>query len=240
MTAPLVYSEVPLGRVVRTSRDGLPRPGADTADAPEPFSLEVAAHQTVAILGDELSGVDALAGLALGLDRPPSGRVLTLGAEIATLDRVAQLAFRRKLGYLPAGDGLMQNLTLRDNIRLPLRFGSNFRPRDIEGRVDVIVAQLRLRHVADLRPAQANAEDRRRAALGRALAFDPELVVLEEPFDGLTDRTAGEVLEAARGGETSEGGRRTVFITGASLPALLRSRVDRQLRLVRGRLAEGH
>jgi ABC-type transporter Mla maintaining outer membrane lipid asymmetry ATPase subunit MlaF len=237
MTAPLVFEEVPLGREVRTSFGALP---GSAAVVEGPLSLHVAAHQTVAILGDELSGVDSLGALAMGLDRAPAGRVLTLGTEIATLDRLSQLAFRRKLGYLPAGDGLLQNLTLRDNIRLPLRFGSNFRPRDIEGRVDVIVAQLRLQHAAGLRPAQANAEDRRRAALGRALAFDPELVVMEEPFDGLTDRTAGELLEAARGGETSEGGRRTVFITGASLPALLRSRVDRPLRLVRGRLAEGH
>jgi ABC-type multidrug transport system ATPase subunit len=106
--------------------------------------------------------------------------------------------------------------------------------------VDVIIAQLRLTRVADLRPAQANAEERRRAALARALAFDPELVVMEEPFDGLTDSAAGELLEAARGGETAAGGRRAVFITAASLPALLRSRVDRRYRLVRGHLEETH
>jgi ABC-type transporter Mla maintaining outer membrane lipid asymmetry ATPase subunit MlaF len=237
MTAPLVFAEVPLGRVGRTTLGGLPGPAAEVEG---PFSLEILAHQTVAIMGDEASGVDSLAGLALGLDRAPAGHVLTLGTEIALLDRTAQLAFRRKVGYLPAGDGLMQNLSLRDNIRLPLRFGSDFRRKDIEGRVDVIVAQLRLQRVADSRPAQANAEDRRRAALGRALAFDPELVILEEPFDGLTDRTAGELLEIARGGESAEGGRRTVFITGASLPALLRFRVDREFRLVRGRIAEDH
>jgi ABC-type transporter Mla maintaining outer membrane lipid asymmetry ATPase subunit MlaF len=235
VTAPLIYQDVPLHRVQRTTFGGQPAHGPSYEGR---FSLEVAPHQTVAVLGGEASGVDALAGLALGLERAPSGRVLTLGSEIAALLRTAQLAFRRRVGYLPAGDGLMQNLTLRDNIRLPLRFGSNFRPRDIEGRVEVIVAQLRLRDVAELRPAQCNAEERRRAALGRACAFDPELIVLEEPFDGLTDRAAGELLEAARGGETAEGGRRTVFMTGASLPTLLRSRVDRELRINRGRLEE--
>ena len=107
---------------------------------------------------------------------------------------------------------------MRENIRLPLRFGSNFRPKEIEGRVDVILAQLRLTRVADLRPAQTNAEERRRAALARALAFDPELVVMEEPFDGLTDRVAGELLETARGGETAAGGRRTVLVTGSESP----------------------
>ncbi len=231
MAVLLSFIDVPLARVRRTTLGGLPNSGADIQGA---FSLELSAHQTVAVVGDEGSGVDTLAGLAMGLEPVPAGRVVTLGTEITLLDRVSQLAFRRKLGYLPAGDGLMQNLTLRENIRLPLRFGSDFRPKDIEGRVDVIVAQLRMTRVAEQRPAESNAEDRRRAALARALAFDPELVVLEEPFDGLTDRAAGELLEAARGGETSEGGRRTVFITAASLPALLRNRVDRQYRLVRG------
>lgn len=235
MTALLAFLEVGVSRAARTTMSSMP---VTTTEPDTMLSLEVAPHQTVAVLGDETSGVDSLGGLALGLERTPTGRVLTLGTEIATLERSVQLAFRRRVGYLPAGDGLLQNLTLRDNIRLPLRFGSDFRPREIEGRVDVIVAQLRLSRVADLRPAQANAEDRRRAALARALAFDPELVVLEEPFDGLTDRAAAELLEAARGGETAEGARRTVFLTGPDLPALLRPRVDRTVRMARGRVEE--
>ncbi len=232
MTAPLTFESVPLGGVRRDTLAG--RSAGIRAE--RALSLSVLEHQTVVVLGDELSGVDVLGGLALGLDAPPAGRVLTLGTEIAALSRRAQLAFRRRIGYLPAGEGLLQNLTLRDNIRLPLRFGSDFRPRDIEGRVDVILAQLRLKHQADLRPAQANVEDRRRAALGRALAFDPELVILEDPFEGLTERAAGELLEAARGGETAQGGRRTVFLLTPALPMLLRPRVDRTLRLVEGQL----
>jgi ABC-type transporter Mla maintaining outer membrane lipid asymmetry ATPase subunit MlaF len=233
MSAPLVFEEVPLGAVRRTTRTGMP--AAERAAAGT-FSLTAPPWQTTAVVGDEQSGVDLLGGLALGLERPPAGRVLTLGTEIPTLARGAQLAFRRRLGYLPAGDGLLQNLSLRENIRLPLLFGSDYRPKDIEGRVDVILAQVRLTRVAELRPAQANAEDQRRAALGRALAFDPELVILEDPFDGLTERASAELLETARGGETAEGARRTVLVTGPDLPALLRTRVDRQVRLVRGQV----
>ena len=236
MTAPLVFENVPLSRIRRSTIGG---PAHFPVDTEGHFSLTVLPHQTVAATGDETSGVDLLGGLALGLDRVPEGRVLVLGTDLAALNRLEQLAFRRKVGYLPAGDGLMQNLSLRDNIRLPLRFGSNFRPREIEGRVDVIVAQLRLTRVADLRPAEANAEDRRRAALGRALAFDPELVIAEDPFEGMTERTAAELLEAARGGETAEGGRRTVLVTGPGLPGLLKPRVDRTLRVVRGVIEEG-
>lgn len=196
-----------------------------------PFSLAVAEHETVVVTGDEPSGVNRLGAYALGLARPRAGRVLTLDTGIAALPRRQQLAFRRRVGYLPAGDGLLHNLTLRDNIRLPLRFGSDFQTDEIEGRVDVIVAQLRLRPAAGARPADVSDELRRRAALGRALAFDPDLVVLEHPFEGLGDRVAAELLEVARGGEVAEGGRRTVFITSQDIPTLLRQRVERQVRL---------
>jgi len=233
VTPLLEFREVRLSRVQRGSAAW----GPGTTIATDAIvSFEVRPHETVAVLGDSQSGAGMLAGLALGLDRATAGRVLTMGMEIVNLPRSQQLAFRRKVGYLPEGDGLLQNLSLRDNVRLPLRFGSDFRPREIEGRVDVILAQLRIARVAGLRPAEVSDEDGRRAALGRALAFDPQLVILEEPFDGLTDRTAAELLEAARGGETDQGGRRAVLITSPTLPTLLRPRVDRTLRLVAGRL----
>jgi ABC-type transporter Mla maintaining outer membrane lipid asymmetry ATPase subunit MlaF len=213
----------PLADALPLDFQGIPMTGS----AAGIFALEVHRHQTVVVVGDENSGVDSLAGIALGLESVLAGRALVYGKDIREMSRRDQLAFRRRLGYLPAGDGLLSNLSLRDNVRLPLRFGSNFKPEEIEGRVDVILALLRLTRVAGERPAQANEEQRRRAALGRALAFDPELVLLEQPFVGLTDRVAAELLEIARGGETAEGARRTVFITGQDIPMLLRTRVER-------------
>jgi len=230
-TTMLSFEGVPL---LRLSRDTFSRQPSGERGPPALFALDVKAHETVVVLGDESSGVDALGALAMGLELPPSGRTTLLGTEVRTLDRRGQLAFRRRVGYLPAGDCLLQNLSLRDNILLPLRFGSDFREREIEGRVDVILAQLRIVRVADVRPAQADQEERRRTAMARALAFDPELVILEQPFDGLPDRVAAELLEMARGGETEEGSRRTLFITGQELPTLLRSRVDRLVRVSKG------
>jgi ABC-type transporter Mla maintaining outer membrane lipid asymmetry ATPase subunit MlaF len=206
-----------------------------TGSAAGMFALSVMRHETVVVVGDENSGVDSLVEFALGLESPAAGTVVTFSTDLRTLSRREQLAFRRRLGYLPAGDGLLSNLSLRDNVRLPLRFGSNFKTDEIEGRVDVILAMLRLNRVAQERPAQANEEQRRRAALGRALAFDPELVLLEQPFVGLTDRASAELLEIARGGETGAGGRRTVFITGQDIPMLLRNRVERVVHLADSR-----
>jgi ABC-type transporter Mla maintaining outer membrane lipid asymmetry ATPase subunit MlaF len=210
---PLVIDEVPFGG--------------------RPASLTVGAHETVALLGGEDSGVSRLAGWALGLETPPEGRVLVYGEVAAGLPHRQRLAFRRRVGYLPAGEGLLHNLTLRDNVALPLRFGSTATPHSIDGRVSVMLAAVRVAHVADLRPAQVNEEERRRAALARAIAFDPALLLLEQPFDGLTPRAATELLEFARGGETAEGGRRTVVITAQDLPGVVHRRIERVFRVTR-------
>lgn len=216
MTAPLSFENIPLAR-----------------QASHPFSLTVEERHTVVVLGDEDAGIGALGGYALGLERPLAGRALVFGTDVATLPEPERLAFRRGVGYLPAGDGLLQNLSLRDNIALPLRFGSGASSREIDGRLNVMLAAARLRGAAALRPAQANEEERRRAALARAVALDPALLILEQPFDGLTSRVASELLEYARGGETAEGARRTIFITGQEIPPVILRRVDRIYRLTR-------
>ena len=60
-------------------------------------------------------------------------------------------------------------------------------------------------------------------------------MLLEQPFVAMTDRVSAELLEIARGGETSEGGRRTVFITGQDIPMLLRTRVERVVQVAETR-----
>ena len=214
MTAPLALEQVSL------------RHGA-------PLSLAVEPHHTVVVLGDEDTAVGKLGDWALGLERPPTGRVLVYGVAAADLPYRERLAFRRRVGYLPAGDGLLHNLSLRDNVALPLRFGSADSPRAIEGRVAVMLAAARVAPAADRRPAQANEEERRRAAIARATAFDPPLVLLEQPFDGLTARAAAELLELVRGGPVADGGRRTVVIVAQDIPAVVQQRVERVYRLSR-------
>jgi ABC-type sulfate/molybdate transport systems ATPase subunit len=218
---PLLFDSIPISR-----------------RAPQPFSLEVRDRQTVAVLGDEESGVGLLGGYALGLERTSSGRALLFGTVVGSLAEPERLAYRRRVGYLPAGDGLLQNLSLRDNVALPLRFGSDAHPSDIEGRVNVMLTALRISGAAKLRPAQANDEERRRAALARAIAFDPALLILEQPFDRLTARVASELLEIARGGESAEGARRTIFITGQEIPPVVLRRVDQVYRLTRAGMLE--
>jgi phospholipid/cholesterol/gamma-HCH transport system ATP-binding protein len=216
---PLVFEDVPLGSGGRTR-----------------VSLTVPPNRAVAIVGEVASGLERLGAFALGLEQPAAGRALLFGEDVGRMTRRAALAFRRRAGYVPQGDGLLQNLSLGDNVALPLRFGSDMSPREIHGRLRVILGAFRLAEVAWLRPADADDEQRRRAAVARALVFDPTLVILDQPFDGIGPGAASELLSLARGGETPLGPRRAVFVTSQALPDYLRLRFELRHRVARGAL----
>jgi len=203
---------------------------------PATVSLTVPSHRAVAIVGEAATGLDQLAPIILGLRRAARGRVLVFGEDIGSMRRRAALAFRRRVGYVPEGDGLLQNLSLEDNIALPLRFAGNLSPRELTGRLRVVQAAFRLVNAGGLRPADADDEQRRRAAFARALVFNPSLVILAQPFDGIGTRAAQELLDLARGGEMVDGPRRTVFLTTQALAERVRGRIEDQYRVARGTL----
>ena len=179
------------------------------------FDLVVEPGTVTAVVGDEDSGVGDMGRYALGLDQPPSGSVLVFGTDVGTMEYDDLLVFRRRIGYLQLGDGLLQNLTLRANIGLPLQYASDHRVKAVESRVEELLARFHLADVAGLRPAAVNEEYRRRTAVARAVALDPGLLVLEAPFDGLTGRAAHELLELCR--TCRDGSPRTVFIAAQDL-----------------------
>jgi phospholipid/cholesterol/gamma-HCH transport system ATP-binding protein len=209
----------------------------DRPDHPEQrFDLTVEEGTTVVAIGDEDSGVGDLGSYALGLRRPLAGKVEVFGAPVGALPYYDLLLFRRRIGYHPVGDGLLQNLSLRDNVALPLRFASDHRLAEVHDRVAALMEDFRLRAVATLRPAAANEEDRRRAALARALALDPDLVVLEAPFDGLTGRAAQDLLDRVR--RRDDGTRRAVFVTAQDLVPAVRRMMDRVIKVMDGAAVE--
>ena len=200
------------------------------------FDLVVEPGTITAIIGDEDSGVGDIGRFALGFDAPPAGEILVFGTAITTLPYNKLLLFRRRLGYLQFGDGLLQNLSLRANISLPLQYASDHQTKAVAKRVDELIVGFHLYHVADRRPAQANEEERRRAAIARAVALDPELLILESPFDGLTARASRELLEDVK--MKGDGTPRTIVITAQDLGAAVTQLLHRVVRLVDGRAVE--
>lgn len=201
------------------------------------FELLLQPEIVTGVVGDEDSGVGDLGKFAMGLDRPPSGDVVVFGTVMHKLSYARLLLFRRRLGYLQVGDGLLQNLSLRGNIGLPLSYASDHRVKEVTARVSEVVEHMQLADVADARPAAVNEEDRRRAALARAIALDPELLILEAPFDGLTGRAALDLLERIR--HRSDGTPRTIFITAQDLGPHVLPLVNRVVHVADGLAVEG-
>ena len=219
--------------VLPLSFESVALPGVDDPG----LCLDIPEHRATAVIGKTSTGVDSLGSFALGLTSPTKGRSLLFGKVVSEMPRRDALAFRRKVGYLPAGDGLLQNLTLRDNVALPLRFGSDLSERDTTSRVGLMLSMFGVGDAAELRPVQATAEQRRRTALARALAFDPPLVILEQFFDGLTPRAGAVLLDLALGGVSAEGSRRALLVTGRYLPDQLRPRIEHRYRIKNGALS---
>ena len=201
------------------------------------FELALQPGAVTAVVGDEDSGVGDLGKYALGLDFPPSGEVLVFGSSMRGFSYHQRLIFRRRIGYVQTGDGLLQNLSLRANIVLPLAYASDHKTKEVAARAEELLEQLRIADVAEARPAAVNEELRRRAAMARAIALDPELLVLEAPFDGLTGRAAYDILNRVR--IRLDNAPRTILIIAQDVVSQVRPLLDRSVHCADGLAVEG-
>lgn len=140
----------------------------------------------------------ALFRLCVGLTSPGQGHVQVLGTEPATLGRRGAQVFRRALGVGLLPHGLISNLTLRLNVVVPLVYGGLYRPDDAARRADEALSLCGLVAFADHRPADVPPEARQRAVIARAVARDPELLLLEDPVWSIDPGEADALLSLCR------------------------------------------
>ena len=154
-------------------------------------SLEVHRGETLAIVGISGSGKSTLLREMVMLRQPTSGSVELLGQDIGRMGRASVLRLRRRIGVLFQNGALFGGMTVLENVGTPLREHT----RLSRGLIDEI-ARVKLSLVglepADglLYPSQLSGGMRKRAALARALALDPELLFLDEPTSGLDPLSA--------------------------------------------------
>jgi len=131
--------------------------------------------RTVALVGSSGAGKTSLLRAVAGLERPHTGRI-AFGREVwfDATRRIHLSAERRRVGYLPQDYGLFPHLTVAGNVR----FASGRERPDLLERVGIA-------HLAGARPRHLSGGERQRAALARALARDPRVLLLDEPFGAL-------------------------------------------------------
>ncbi|HJV49520.1 MAG TPA: ATP-binding cassette domain-containing protein [Geothrix sp.] len=161
------------------------------------LDLAVSGGGNCLITGPSGCGKSRLLKVVAGTERPARGRVRVGGREIWPGDGVLSLAARVCMGFAFASGGLLSNLSLRENVALPLRF-RGIPAEEVRVRTEVALEHLGLQPVADLRPHALSASARKQGNLARVMAQDPELILLDEPLEGLDAADRGRALTLIR------------------------------------------
>ncbi len=145
------------------------------------------------ILGGSGSGKSTLLKHVVGLKEPAGGEVLLLGTDIAKADEPEYEAVMARVGMLFQAGALLNSLTLHENVALPLIEKTKLPDSVIDDIVRMKLDQVSLLHAAQRFPPELSGGMKKRAALARAMALDPEILFCDEPSAGLDPITAVEL-----------------------------------------------
>ena len=192
----------------------------------------------VALIGGSGTGKSVLLREIIGLQRPTSGRIALLGTDIGTAGAAALAAVRRRFGVTFQDGALFSSLTVAQNIAVPLRGHTSLAPATVDALVAMRLRQAGLPPEAGAKlPSELSGGMRKRAAIARAIALEPEVLFLDEPTSGLDPITARAFDRMLRALVDDLG--ITVLVVTHDLDTLL-TVADRVIVLARGKvLADG-
>jgi sulfate/thiosulfate transport system ATP-binding protein len=159
-------------------------------------SLHVATGELVALLGPSGSGKTTLLRVLAGLERPDAGSVLFDGVDVT--ERSPQ---ERRIGFVFQHHALFRHMSAFENVAFGLRVkprAERSPEREIRRRVLELLALVELAPLADRKPSQLSGGQRQRVAVARALAVDPKVLLLDEPFGSLDERVRTELRRSLR------------------------------------------
>jgi ABC-type transporter Mla maintaining outer membrane lipid asymmetry ATPase subunit MlaF len=149
------------------------------------LTLAVEPGEFLALVGPNRSGKGLILKLCAGLVEPEAGTVRILGLDLADLDEEAQNDLRRRVGVVLQQPGLLSNMTVYNNVALPLRYHRGLKEPELEPLVMEKLDWLGLAASRNRFPSELNQGEARRAAIARALVMESELLLLDSPTDGL-------------------------------------------------------
>lgn len=161
----------------------------------EDINFDVPEAGTEIILGGSGSGKSTILKLVLGLIRPESGSVRVDGVEITEMDEDELMKIRAQIGMVFQEGALFDSLTVAENVGYRLREYEHVSEEEIEEKVRQMLGFVDLDEFYDRMPSELSGGQRRRVAVARAMAHDPDIILYDEPTTGLDPITASTICD---------------------------------------------
>lgn len=159
-------------------------------------SLNIQKGQLVAVTGKSGSGKSTLLNIIAGIDKPTEGHVSINGIRVDKLSENQLASWRGKnIGVVFQFFQLLPTLTVLENVMLPMDFCDRYPKKERRERALALLEQVNIREQADKLPSSLSGGQQQRAAIARALANDPPIIIADEPTGNLDSQTATSIFE---------------------------------------------
>jgi len=183
-----------------------------TFEALKNVNIVIQKGQLVAITGKSGSGKSTLLNIIAGIDKPMQGTVSINGVHVERLPESALATWRGKnIGVVFQFFQLLPTLTIIENVMLPMDFCNSYPKKERRERALALLEQVNIKEQADKLPSSLSGGQQQRAAIARALANDPPIIIADEPTGNLDSQTATSIFELFAG--LTRAGKTVIIVT---------------------------